>query len=350
MDDLRKGKIEVCPHYFRVDMPFYRKHIANFLPEKVVDIHVHAGTRKGVDPRVNPPEFWPKWVTFGHDMTVKSILDAYIKLLPGKDVSVVCFGSPDRDNVERANEHIKEQSQLYPQVSGFALTLPEWSAQELLTRMQEGGFVGMKSYSNMVKSGKKPEDITVLDIYPHHQLEIAQEYGWTVMLHVPRPGRLADPSNVDQLHEICEKYPDIKIVIAHVGRAYYPEIGRKGLDALKDLDTLYYDISANTCGPVFEYLLDTVDTARILYGSDLPIFAVRGKRIWEGENYINYIHKADWEDSHTRRCKEKEEQFTFMLYEEIFAFKKAAEKARLSRDDIENVFWKNARRLLDYSF
>ncbi len=327
-------------------MPFYRRHIEGFLPDKIIDIHAHVGTRKGKDPKIHPPAFWPQWVTCGHDMTVQNLLDAYVKLLPGKEVQVVCFGSPRRDNLKRANRHVSAMLKLYPNIRGFALTLPEWGPATLEEVMDAGGFCGLKSYATMVRD-KSGEEVAILDIYPHCQLETAQRRGWPVMLHVPRAGRLADRSNIDQLHEICRRYPDLKLIIAHVGRSYWPETGRKGLSALKDLDMIYYDISANTCRPVFEDLLGTAGPERILYGSDLPIFAVRGRRIWEGENYINYIYRADWEDEHTRRCPESEENLTFMLYEEIMAFKQAAENQGLKRKDIENVFHNNARRLLE---
>ncbi len=346
MKDLRKGRLDVDPHYFSVDMPFYREHIEGFLPDRITDIHAHVGTRKGIDPKVDPPTFWPQWVTCGHDMTVQSLLDAYVKLLPGKEVNVVCFGSPRRDNLQRANRHVSEMLKTYPNIRGFALTLPEWTPETLEKNMDEGGFCGLKSYASMVKD-KPGGEVTILDIYPHGQLETAERRGWPVMLHVPRAGRLADRANIDQLHEICRLYPALKLIIAHVGRSYWPEAGRKGLAALKDLDMLYYDISANTCRPVFECLIETAGPERILYGSDLPIFAVRGRRIWEDENYINYIYRADWEDEHTRRCPEAEEKLTFMLYEEILAFRQAAENKGLTRGDIGNIFHNNAQRLLE---
>lgn len=38
------------------------------------------------------------------------------------------------------------------------------------------------------------------------------------MLHIPRDGRLKDPVNLAQMMEIEEKYPKVKLIIAHVGR------------------------------------------------------------------------------------------------------------------------------------
>ena len=43
------------------------------------------------------------------------------------------------------------------------------------------------------------------------------------MLHISRPARLKDPVNLAQLLEIEEKYPNVKLIVAHIGRAYTPE-------------------------------------------------------------------------------------------------------------------------------
>jgi hypothetical protein len=78
------------------------------------------------------------------------------------------------------------------------------------------------------------------------------------------------------------------------------------------------------------------------------VVAARARRICEGDVYINIMRDADWEDSHTRLAPpEEREQITFMLYEEIAAFKRAAANKGLTGQDIEDVFYNNAHRLLE---
>jgi hypothetical protein len=76
---------------------------------------------------------------------------------------------------------------------------------------------------------------------------------------------------------------------------------------------------------------------------------MRSRRVCEGDKYINYVRRARWEDEHTRRNPEEEDTFTFFLYEEIAAFRRAAQATGLSRADVEDVFYNNARRLLTES-
>jgi len=72
----------------------------------------------------------------------------------------------------------------------------------------------------------------------------------------------------------------------------------------------------------------------------------RAKQICEGDEYVNYICHADWADNRTRRNIQVEESYTFFVYEEILAFKKAAVACDLTRSDIEDIFFNNAYRLL----
>ena len=70
-----------------------------------------------------------------------------------------------------------------------------------------------------------------------------------------------------------------------------------------------------------------------------------------GDWYVNLVPKGAYgdvsRDSHMREVEGQEaECLSFFMYEEIHAFREAAEGAGLSREDIEDVFCANARKLL----
>lgn len=345
MNDLRHGRLDITPHYFQVDFPFYKEHLRDFLPDRIIDIHTHSGNMIGRQPSDSEPTAWPGWITFGSGMRLPNLLDAYLKMFPGKEVTPVCFAISGREEVDDRNAYIAEELKQYKNVWGLIWTLPDWSKDELIQRVDGGGFSGIKPYVNMAKDIPEAE-ITIFDYLPHRHLEAAEERGWLVILHIPRKERLADPDNIAQLKEISRTYPNIKLVIAHVGRAYCPRHGIVGIPPLKDCENLLFDFSANSNQVVLELLIREVGPKRILFGSDMPITAMRAKRICEGDEYINYVRHADWEDSRTRRDLAAEESYTFFLYEQILAFKKAAVACDLTKSDIEDVFFNNARRLL----
>jgi predicted TIM-barrel fold metal-dependent hydrolase len=170
------------------------------------------------------------------------------------------------------------------------------------------------------------------------------------MLHIPRNGRLRDPKNLEQMLEIEKRYPNVKLIIAHVGRAYCNEDVGNAFEVLAETKKMMFDFCANTNRWVFEQLIRAVGPKRILFGSDLPILRMRTRRICENGNYVNLVPKGLYgdvsNDSHLREVDgEEAEILTFFMYEEIDAFRLAAETMNLSRKDIEDIFYNNAQNL-----
>ena len=74
-----------------------------------------------------------------------------------------------------------------------------------------------------------------------------------------------------QLIEIENNYPNIKLIVAHVGRAYCEEDIGNAFEVLSDTKNMLFDFSANCNSFVFEKLIQAVGPKRIVFGSDLPI-------------------------------------------------------------------------------
>ena len=122
-------------------------------------------------------------------------------------------------------------------------------------------------------------------------------------------------------------------------------------EVLADTENMMFDISANTNAEVFEQLIKAVGPKRILFGSDLPILRMRMRRICENGIYVNLVPKGLYGDvSGDRNMREVDAaeagKMTFFMYEEIDAFRRAAEATGLSREDIEDVFYNNAHRII----
>jgi hypothetical protein len=233
------------------------------------------------------------------------------------------------------------------QVPGLIWSVPEWSGEELERRMIEGGFLGSKSYISNAAAYIPENEVRIFDYFPSHQLEVLNKHGWLMMLHIPRPGRLKDPVNLAQMVEIEEKYPNIKLMIAHVGRAYCPEDVGNAFEILGRTKTMMFDFCANTNMENFVQLIRAVGPKRILFGSDLPIARMRMRRVCEKGNYVNLVPKGLYGDvSGDSHMREVEEELSFFMYEEIDAFRRAAEATGLSREDITDIFCNNALRLL----
>jgi hypothetical protein len=121
---------------------------------------------------------------------------------------------------------------------------------------------------------------------------------------------------------------------------------------LRQTHQMLFDFSANTNSGVMESLVRCVGAKRILFGSDMPVARMRMRRECQDGMYINFVppglYPRATEDPHMREVScEEGETLSFFLYEQLLAFRLAAEKTNLDSSDIEDVFYHNALRLLE---
>jgi len=328
------------------DRRFYEERLRGFLPSKLIDIHTHVGKKELYQRPEDAKEktvSWPSRVA--EENPIEDLFETYRLMFPDKKVTPLMFPTLSI-KMDELNRYVSGCSHTRG-VPALIFSLPRWDRREFEKRIIEGGFIGAKSYLTAADSSIPADEITIFDFFPHHQLEVMDAHTWIMMLHIPRDKRLRDTKNIEQLLEIDRKYPNLQCVVAHVGRAYCNEDVGDAFDALENTEHLMFDISANTNEWVFEQAIKTVGPKRILFGSDMPILRMRMKRICENGVYINIVPEGLYgdvsDDIHMREAEgEEAEHLTFFMYEEIDAFRRAAENTGLTADDIEDVFYRNA--------
>jgi len=333
-----------------VDKAFYEDHLAGFLPPKIVDIHTHVYLKTHYRPEEEKSRGakWPSRVA--EDDSIEDLMETYRLMFPRQQVTPLIFTSPRTSIIfEEANSYISEVAKKH-HLPSLIVSTPDWSGEELASLVGEGGFLGLKPYLSFAPSHLGPNDITIFDFLPHHQLEVADRHGWIVMLHIPRGGRLRDPVNLEQMMEIEHRYPNVRLIIAHVGRAYCWEDVGNAFEVLKETEHMRFDFCANTNAQVIEALLRAVGPKRVMFGSDLPILRMRMRRICENGRYINLVPPGLYgdvsDDPHMREVSPEEgEKFSFFMYEELLAFRAAAEAVGLTSGDVEDVCYNNAMNL-----
>ena len=336
-----------------VDQRFYQERLADFLPDRIVDVHAHVWLTRF---RADSAEAYRRAVTWpsrvARDNPIEDLAETYRLMLPGKRVSALIFSNlmSHEDDFEAGNAYVSRSAADYG-MAGLIWSSPRWSAEELEAKIGARGFLGAKSYLSLADPAIGVDDISIFDFYPRHQLEALDRRGAILMLHIPRNQRLRDSRNLAELLEIERRYPRLQVIVAHVGRAYCPEDIGDAFDVLAETRHMTFDISANTSAQNFEKLIRAVGPKRILFGTDLPITRMRMRRICENGTYVNLVPKGLYGDvSGDRNMREVEneeaERLTFFLYEEIDAFRSAAEATGLSSHDIEDVFCGNAMRMI----
>lgn len=333
------------------DRRIYEEELKDFLPDKFIDIHTHLWRKEFSEGMTNTLSkrnvLWPSLVADNNP--IEDLQETYRLMFPGKEVSALCFTT--RVPYDKNNEYVAK-STAAAGWAGLYFSVPSQSAEEVEKGIRDGGFLGVKSYLSRSPSYIPTKEIRIFDFFPKHQLEMLNRIGGIVMLHLPRDGRLQDPVNLHQILELKAEFPNVKLIVAHVGRAYTKEDVGNAFDLLDTNPDILYDFSANCCEYAITEVIRHAGVKKVFFGSDMPILRMRTHRIQENGTYINLVPPGMYgdpsQDPHLREVSAEEaEKITFFMYEELLAFKRAAKALNLSRRDVEDIMYNNARKLLD---
>ena len=319
------------------DRIIYREELAPRLPKRLLDAHVHVFGKADFPPGFAfPPQ--NVYNRFGGEFPLAMWRAAMAELLPEQEVWLNCFGTPhkeaDRDKVPPVN-HTTE--------FGNVLISPADSAETVQRRVEASRAVGVKPYLNYAAEhyGKASNDVQVKDMLTPEQLRYLNSAGLAVTFHIPRKARFADPLNQRQMIELCENYPNIKFIFAHIGRAYFMRnIRESNLDEFVQFPNAFFDTAMVNATDIMKYTFDHFPAERVLFGTDTPIALLHGKSV-EINNQYAYLMGEDYQIGTAIIDTAHAVEFTTFFYEQLRAVLDATPKEHL-----EDVLFNNARRVL----
>ena len=327
------------------DIEVYNTKIADFIPKRIIDTHTHIFTKDCKKQKPNHDGI-VSWVSIvNKELSIEDFCETYKTMLPDTETIPIVTGTPSGD-IKKTNEYSRDVQKRFGYKTMYC-TSYDTPAEEIEWALTEGGFSGIKPYLHHCPEYIPANEIRIFDFLPHEHLKVIDKYNAKVLLHIARPKRLRDKVNIAQLMEIEEKYQNLKMIVAHIGRAYTPEDLGDAFDTLKHSKNMMFDFCANTFSGAMSRCIEAVGPKRLMFGSDMPITKMRMYRIFENGTYINVVPRGMYGDvSSDPHMRETDEPcITNFLYEEIMAFRKAAEETGLSKEDVKDVFFNNAAKI-----
>lgn len=338
--------------YRESDKKIFEEELREYLPDQIYDSHVHLWAKENL--RIPKEEYaahkvYKPWTDF--DCIEEFLYEDYQfcakAAFPGIELLPMVFGSPfpqiDRD---LTNAYVavvsKDHSVPYYYIPGQQEDLSK--TEEMLHLTRQTPFLGLKPYPDIpVVEGR---EVSIYDMLNPSALRYADEHGLTVILHLPRKGRLHSEENRRELLECITQYPKIRFVMAHVGRAftYYDVEGL--IDFLLPYENVWFDTALINSETVLTYLFQKADASRILFGSDAPLAFMRGKDITvNNRHYYVSEERVPWG---LGPAEGTWPEFTFYIYEEIRALIYGAKMVYgdKARQILNKVFYQNASRFL----
>jgi predicted TIM-barrel fold metal-dependent hydrolase len=324
---------------------FYSTEIAPHLPPAVLDFHAHVWRTRdwhSVPWRTGRPG--SSYMVTEPDYPVESLIADSRRCFPDREYRAVCFGypSPAADN-EKDTAYVSSAGKrrgMYPlMVTGAELAVPQ---DTLRARMRQGSFLGYKVFLNW--EGDNYGNKSVEDMLGPNEMDIAQELGLVVLLHVPRSGRLADPEVQRGVRRLSRQWPNASIVLAHCGRCYLPAEMEKAIGSVRDLPNVYMDTAMVMDELVLQMALDGIGPHRLLYATDFPVAAMRGRRVRVMDHWVDVV-SGEYPAS-AFRVPAGGVHATFMALEIALALCTAGRRAGVSGEELRGVFFENGMGLL----
>lgn len=330
----------------KTDILFYKSEIYPILPEIVLDFHTHiwredvwkeipweAGVKGG------------KYMVIEKENPVEKLMADGEMMFPGLIYNAVCFSLPMPSiNMELANRYVggacKNRTNLFPLMLIGKDKIPQ---DKIIISIFEGGFWGYKVMTPWY--GDDYGMISIKDMIGPREMEIADKYGLVVLFHVPRAERLADPEVQEDLREYATRYHNAKIVLAHCGRSYLPEQILKAIRFLKEVENIYLDTAMVMEPQVLQIIFENIDYRRVLFGTDLPIARMKGRRVYVMNHWVDLVLPGYPESAY--RVSAYNIDATFMTWEIVLAIKRACQAAGLSSSQLKEIFYDNGMRVLE---
>ena len=318
------------------DRELFNNELDSFVPPKIFDAHAHWYRADHF-----PEDAVPALVKSGPAIAGSDAFDkAITEIIPNRQTEGLFFPFPHgRVCIDAPNEFLHQELLRRPGSRGQMLITPDQDPEQIRETVKRCGFVGLKCYH--VYSPRRPTFDSFIEEYlPEEQVRIAHEEGLSITLHMVRARALADVANQETIRRYCERYPNMRLILAHAARGFNAHHTILGINSLRGLKNVWFDTSAVTdCGAI-EAIINTLGHERVLYGSDFPVSHLRGRCVALGDSFL-WISA----DNTNLEVPYAKLELALVGHESLRALKIAAMSTRMSDSQVEDIFYGNGAKL-----
>lgn len=321
------------------DRQVWEEELDAFVPPRVFDAHCHL-----VDVSHVPQQTLEgRGPAFANSTDLPRMRAVAQLLYPGRQYGFLTLGSPwlGIDVAAHVRFHA-EQVRGQSDAVASRLVTPMCRVDDIRRDITEHAFVGLKPYRVFSVTGDRNQ-CRIHEFLTHEQMELADELGLWVTMHLSRHQGCADAHNLADLAEYtANRYPRIRWILAHCARSFTYRPIELAVDRLRDMPNIWYDVSAVNDVRPLATLFRRERAERILFGSDLfNATSFHGKYVPFGRAWF----QVETDRIPNLRFDHCDGRPILAIYEQLLCMKHAAEWAGLSRADIEAIFWHNAASL-----
>ena len=316
------------------DQLFYKHYLHDFVPERIFDAHAHM-----LDLRTFPAERQEEMAGLPVVQSLEAIRNVMNWLHPGRGYAGMFFGDPEAEDLDSQNAFVSEQIRDHPQCRGHFCIRPTDDPEWVRDEVKRLGLHGLKCYHT--HSAFRPIWESPISTYlPEPFWRIAHEQEWTITLHMVKRYCVADPENQQEILTLCRRYPGVRLILAHSARAFNPQHNLDGLEAIRTLDNVWFDSSANCDAMAHIAILRIFGHQRLMYGSDFWVSHLRGLPVAAGDSFVWLYENSDaWTDG------PYSPKPVLVGLEHLRSLRWACWSQGLTDSQIEDIFYRNAEML-----
>ena len=263
------------------------------------------------------------------------------RFFPNRRVDYLVLGTPAPGvDVAAHTQWMSEQTKPCRNYRMHRVVTPDCSVDQIRADVERHGFTGLKPYRFFSVTGDQNQ-CRIHEFLTHEQMELANDMGLWVTMHLSRFDGCADEYNLSDLEEYTNKrYPNIKWILAHCARAFTYWPMPLAIERLREMPNIWYDCSA-VCDVMPHYTLyKGEDHHRILFGTDnLGANSFHGRYVAMGRFWYQF-ETPPYATQDVIHCDHRP---TLSVYDQLLCMKHAAQLAELSQSQIEDIFYNNAK-------